>query len=147
MAINDDLIEINGHQRYADKPEYNQKDAEMLVGRIVKSEVELGVYGRVTGVQGFVDGNKTEKQKSAENREAVGNKPYFGVKVDWAQKPAAELSQQSVLFRSDVDKHYPLVYGNELKQAEQVCNVHQKQQSMKQEMGQSISQSVSRGRR
>ncbi len=119
MGSEIEILEVHGLHRSAGLADYTQADAMALVGRMVKSEHEAGVYGRITKVQGFRD-------------VAEKSQPYFGVVVEWAQKPKAELYAISTLFRRDVDKYYPLVYGGELQQAEQVWRVHQETQAMKQ---------------
>lgn len=120
MSDTPEILEVDQYHRLPGVSDYSKRDAEMLVDRTVKSDAEQGVYGMVTGVQGYVDRQGSQK-------------PYYGVVVDWATKPKAELSGESILFRRDLDKHYPLMYGAELEYAKNVYGMYSMTQDMKQQ--------------
>lgn len=130
--MSDELLEVSNHYRLPGANDYSKQDAELLTGRMVKCAAEVGVYGRVTGVQGFVDRDGDQKS-------------YYGVVVAWTRKPKVELAQESILFRRDIDKHYPLVYGNELVQAERVWELYEQVQDKKAAVAQARDPSQGRG--
>lgn len=132
MSDTTDILEVDQHYRFPGVADYSRQDAEMMVGQMVKSATEAGVYGKITDVQGYVDRRGDQK-------------PYYGVVVDWAAKPKAEISKESILFRRELDKHYPLVYGPERDQAEHVYAVAKESERMKSEMA-SAGKSKGRGR-
>lgn len=116
MKKTPDVVEVTSHHRQSEAPDYLEREAQGLVGSMVKSKTEPGVYGKVTDIEGYAEAAASEKAVT---------KPYYGLVVEWVQKPKAELKQESILFRPDIQKHYPLVYGNELHEAKAVWQNHE----------------------
>lgn len=115
MKRTDETIEIQGQTRQEVMADYSEADARGLVGNMVKSKAELDVYGKITGVQGFEERDGAKKQ-------------YFGVVVEWNIKPKPERSTTTVLFRTDIDRHYPLTYGAEMREAKAVWDMAKQSQ-------------------
>lgn len=133
MSDNPEIFEVANLYRLPGAADYDRSAAKGLVGEMVKSNAEAGVYGRIIDVQGYIDreGSRT---------------PLYGVVVEWTQKPKAEIAAESVLFRRDIEKHYPLVYGNERDQAKHLWETHQTAKAMKAEQAASLSQPHGRGK-
>lgn len=85
-------------------PQYDKKQAEAMVGKMLIDKQNANAIGKVTACHGY------QEQKLA--------KPVYALDVKWNRKPEGYTSTETMLFRYDTDKRFEQQHGLHAKVAE-----------------------------